>query len=135
MPTYKTKQTYDLTNNNDTYNYGRFTKITNAREQARVVTSTDHPTAIFKNPKILPNGQVRPRFKFIECRVIMFIRPTYDYKMFCKEAILKNDMPTGKFKYYLVAKDGSIAQTDSSFSWYFNPNFKSSGVWTRPKRK
>lgn len=135
MPIYKTRQSYDLCTNKDTYNYGRFFKITDARKQARIVTSVDNPTVIFKNPKLLPNGKIRPRFQLIECRMVMFIRPTYDFKLFCKEAILKNDEPTGKFKYYLVTKDGSIAQTDSSFSRYFDPNFRSSGVWTRPKRK
>lgn len=135
MATYKTKQTYDLTNNKGTYTYGRFFSISDAREQARVITGEHTPSAIYKNPKLLPNGEIRPKFKFIECKTIMFIRPTYTFKMFCKEAILKNDMPTGRFKYYMVAKDGSVAMTDDSFKRFFEPGFRSSGVWESPKRK
>ena len=135
MAIHKTAQTYDLCNNKGTYIYGRFQKITEAREQARVVTSEKNPTAIYKNPKIMPNGQVRPRFKLIECRVVMFIRPTYDFKLFCKEAILKDDMPTGKYKYYLVSKDGNVAETSQSFKRYFDPGFVSSGVWESTKKR
>lgn len=135
MVVHKTAQTYDLCNAKGTYNYGRFFKISDARSQARILTSENSPCAIFKNPKILPNGEIRPRFKLIECRTVMFIRPTYEFKLFCKESILKNDMPTGKFKYYLVAKDGSVAMTDDSFKRIFEPGFRSSGVWVSPKRK
>ena len=135
MDQHKTPQTYDLCNNKGTYTYGRFFSISDAREKARVITGENTPSAIYKNPKLLPNGELRPRFKFIECKTIMFIRPTYDFKMFCKEAILKNDMPTGKYKYYRVAKDGTVADSSPSYSRYFDPNFVSSGVWVRPKKR
>lgn len=130
----KTKQTYDLCNVKGTEFFGRFFKITDAREQARVITGPNTPSAIFKNPKIHSNGEIRPRFKLIECKTVMFIRPTYDYKVFCKEAILKNDMPTGKYKYYLLAKDGTIAESSPSFKIYFDSKV-TSGVWKSTKKR
>lgn len=139
MPKYKTVQTYDVYSSDKKNFYGRFTSLTEARKKASQMSVRGFggkyfDTIIIKNPKIT-NGVTRPAFQLITVTTEMFIRPKYEFKSFGREAILKDDRPTGKYKYYLIGKDGGISMTSDNFSWYFDHDIPKAGVWTRPRRK
>lgn len=139
MPTYRTAQTYDVYSKNKKQFYGRFTSLVDARKKAMQMTSRQfggdyHDTIIIKNPKMREDGSIRPAITLVIITCEMFIRPKYDYKYFGKEMILKNDEPTGLYKYYLLDKKGNIDITDRSFDWYFDHTHPSVGVWSRPRK-
>lgn len=138
MPTYRTAQTYDVYSANKEDFFGRFTSLTKAREKARFLATTYmgryRDMIVIKNPKIMSDGSLRPAFQLITVTCEMFIRPTYDFKYFGREAILRNDRPTGTYKYYLIDKNGNIAMTDDNFKKYFDHSHVKSGVWERPRK-
>lgn len=136
MPSYKTKQTYDVrVKNGDVM--GRFMSLTEARKKACTLVSaymgkyTD--IEIVKNPKITANG-IRPAFVLVTVTTEMFIRPKYEFKHFGKEAILKDDAPTGRYKYYLIGSQGNILDTDSHYAQYFDHSMIKAGIWSRPRK-
>ena len=138
MPTYKTKQTYDVCSKSG-YLYLKTTSIVDARKRAIKLCSKDlnkySDIYIYKNPSIKPDGTVIPRELFIVVTTEMFIRPKYEFKQFGKETILlKNGRPSGSYKYYLIDKDGNISMTSKSFEEYFDHSRVKPGIWERPRR-
>ena len=130
MVKYTTTQSYDVVDK-DKNLYGRFHSIPEARKKAMQMCY-NNKIFIYKNPKVNPDGTIRPRELFITVTCVQFIRPKYDYKYFGKEFTHSNGKPVTK--YYLIGKNGEISITDSSFQRYFDPTFKNSGVWNRPKK-
>lgn len=145
MPIYKTKQTYDVIVEHphgvfsEKNRVGRYTSIVEARKKACQMAYTHVgeyvDAVIIKNPEKLADGTIRPAFPFIKVTSHMFIRPTYEFKYFGKERILKNGSPTDSFKYYVIDKNGNISLTDSSIAKYFDHTQIKSGVWEYGRRR
>lgn len=112
---------------------GEFDSLVKARKYARSHAYVDksyeyaYTHAIYK----VVDYEMIP---IVDIKMEMFIRPKYEFKCFGREHIYQNGKFTGKYKYYVIGKDGQITLTDPDLKFYFTEGVKS-GVWESRKRR